>query len=188
MQKMNNFIVTLIGKSGSGKTTIANKLNKEYDCKVLASYTTRPPRNPDDTDHVYISEEEFDKLTDIVAFTNFNGYRYCATKDQVDNADIYVIDPYGLEQLKENYSGKKRIVSIYLDVPMDVCLDRMRTRGDDEDKCWERLRHDDKAFQGIKGHVDYVVNGVPNFTWMAVHQLIAKEIMKDTDFSTGKYS
>ena len=175
MSKLNNIIIALIGKSGCGKTTIADKLNREYDYNVLKSYTTRPPRNPDDTDHTYISEDEFDKLTDIVAFTNFNGYRYCATKDQVDAADIYVIDPYGLEQLKKNYSGQKKIVSIYVDVPMDICLDRMRTRGDSEDKCWERLRHDDETFRGIKGHVDYEVNGVPSFVWLEINKLIKKE-------------
>ena len=165
-------IIALIGKSGSGKTTITDTLSCDYGCKVLKSYTTRPRRHPNDDDHIYVSDEEFDKLTDIVAFTEFSGYRYCATQQQVDESDIYIIDPYGLEQLKSLYKGEKRIVSIYVDVPMEICLERMRNRCDSEELCWERLRHDEQAFRGIKNKVDYVVNGIPYGVCLDVNYLI----------------
>lgn len=173
---LDNYIFCLVGKSGSGKTTIANKLFDRYGYTQIASYTTRPPRSENDTDHTYVSSEEFDKLTDMVAFTTFNGHRYCATKEQVDNANLYVIDPFGLEQLKQLYNGHKQIVSIYIDVPMDICLDRMRRRKDSEDKIWERLRHDDSAFKGIFGKCDYVINGIPELAWFEVAAIIDKTV------------
>ena len=71
------------------------------------------------------------------------------TQEQVDNANLYVIDPFGVEQLKQLYAGHKKIICIYINVPMETCLDRMRRRGDNEDKIWERLRHDYDIFKGI---------------------------------------
>ena len=177
---LNDYIFCLIGKSGSGKTTIANKLFDKYRYTQIASYTTREPRNPNDTDHTYVSSQEFDKLTNMVAFTSFNGHRYCATKEQVDNANLYVIDPYGLEQLKQLYDGEKHIVSIYIDVPMDICLDRMRKRGDDEDKVWSRLRHDDDAFKGILDKCDFTINGNDEFAWYEVAKIINNVISTGT--------
>ena len=41
---MNNSIILLVGKSGSGKTTIAKYLKKLYGWQDIDSYTTRPPR------------------------------------------------------------------------------------------------------------------------------------------------
>lgn len=165
---LNDYIFCIIGKSGCGKTTIANKLFDKYGYTQIASYTTRPPRTEHDTDHTYVSSNEFDKLTDMVAFTTFNGFRYCATKEQIDNANLYVIDPFGLEQLKQLYNGHKQIISIYIDVPMEICLDRMRRRGDDEDKIWSRLRHDDEAFKGMLGKCDYAINGIQESAWYEV--------------------
>ena len=175
MGKLNDMIICLIGKSGSGKTTIAEKLNREYGYVILDSYTTRQKRSEDETGHVFITEEEYKLLPNKVATNYFNGSYYCATEEQIESSDIYIVDPPGLKQLKEFYNGKKKIVSIYISVPMDVCLDRMRRRGDSEDNCWERLRNDDTVFRGCKGDCDYVINGIPETTWFEVNQLIRKE-------------
>ena len=171
MSKLDNIIVCILGKSGSGKTTIVEKLNKEYGYEILDSYTTRKPRYNGETGHTFIDDMTFASLPDKVAYNNFNGNYYCATKQQVDESDLYVIDVPGLKQLKELYHGKE-IISIYIDVPMETCLERMRRRGDSEDKCWDRLRHDDGSFQGVRGEVDYVLNGIPNDTWFQTAAII----------------
>ena len=170
---LNDYIFCLIGKSGSGKTTIADKLLEMYGYTQIVSYTTRPPRTEYDTDHIFISKEEYDALTDKVAFTYFQDNYYCATKKQVDNNDLYVIDPFGLQQLKQLYDGEKQIVSIYIDVPMDICLERMRKRGDNEDKIWERLRHDEAVFKEIAHKCDYVIDGIPEKAWIDIAVIIA---------------
>lgn len=180
---LDNYIFCLLGKSGSGKTTIAEKLFDKYGYTQIASYTTRPPRTNHDTDHVFVSQEEYDSLKNKVAFTRFNNYYYCATQEQVDKANLYVIDPFGLEQLKRLYAGKKKIISIYVDVPMETCLDRMRRRGDNEDKIWERLRHDDDIFKGILGKCDYAINGISESSWHEVAAIIDIVASKMEDFN-----
>ena len=48
---MNNKpLILLVGKSGSGKTTIAEYLEKHYGMKMLRSYTTRPMRKPNENE------------------------------------------------------------------------------------------------------------------------------------------
>lgn len=175
MGKLNDMIICILGKSGCGKTTIAEKLYDEYGYVMLNSYTTRQKRSKDEIGHIFITEEEYQSLPNKVATNYFNGSHYCATEEQIENSDIYVVDPPGLKQLKELYQGKKKIVSIFIDVPMDVCLYRMRKRGDEEDKCWERLRNDDSVFRGCKGDCNYVLNGIPENTWFEVNQLIRRE-------------
>ena len=60
---MNN-IYLIVGCSGSGKTTIVNSLENKYGLKSIQSYTTRPKRSDDETGHIFISDEEYDKLED----------------------------------------------------------------------------------------------------------------------------
>lgn len=151
---MNN-ICLLVGESGSGKTTIASILENDYDYKQLMSYTTRPPRCDGEVGHVFVSDEEFDKLTDMVGYTEFNGYRYCATAQQVEENDIYVIDPAGVDYFKHAYRGDKNVVVIYISVDRGERFVRMINRGDPAEKVYERLLNDDEAFANVEA--DYTI-------------------------------
>ena len=50
--------------------------------------------------NVYASDEpEVVKLNctnEAGDYTYFDNHHYCATKEQVDNSDLYIIDPYGI--------------------------------------------------------------------------------------------
>ena len=107
-------IYCIVGPSGSGKTTIAKRLELDYGLKSVASYTTRPPRYPDEEGHIFVNNEVFDGLEELCAFTEYNGYRYGVTPNMIDENDIYVIDPYGLRTLLDYYNGEKGIKSIRL--------------------------------------------------------------------------
>ena len=174
MRKCKN-LYCIVGESGSGKTTLVDKLSEMFGYKVLRSYTTRAPRHEGDTDHTFISFEEYGNLQNKVATAEFNGAFYCATAEQVEEADLYVIDMHGVKELKEKYKGDKEIVVIYINTPLDVRLDRMLKRGDG-DKAWERLKHDYEAFRGVRGIADYTINGIPSYCWFnAGHIIEVKE-------------
>jgi thymidylate synthase (FAD) len=123
-----NKIILICGRSGSGKTTISDMLEKKYNLKVIPSYTTRPRRYEDEQGHIFISESKFDKLTDLVAYAKIGDYRYAATTEQVDTHSIYVIDPSGIETFKNNYKGNKEIVTILIDTNIGTAYERMVDR------------------------------------------------------------
>lgn len=155
-------IILLVGESGCGKSTIAAKL-EAYGLKSIKSYTTRSVRENDRKDadtHTFISDEEFDKLSDIVGYTEFNGYRYCATAEQVDNADIWVIDPKGVEYFRQTYKGTKKPIVVYIDVPEEERAIRMGHRGDNLGQISDRLAHDREAFKTARDMADFVICNV----------------------------
>lgn len=149
-------IYLIVGKSGSGKTTIASMLEKQHGFKQLQSYTTRPPRFQNETGHVFVSDDEFDKLQNIVAFTEFDGYRYCAAKAQTDSADLYIIDPDGVDYFLSHYDGEKGVAVLYVKAPYNERKLRMYARGDNKLRVAKRLAHDEKAFNEALYHVVFV--------------------------------
>lgn len=123
-----NCICLIIGQSGSGKTTIVEQLETKYKLSSVKSYTTRKPRFKGETGHIFVSGENFDKLTDIIAYTEFAGNRYCATAEQVENNDLYVIDPKGIEFFLKAYKGNKIPKIIYIDSDISTRYERMVQR------------------------------------------------------------
>ena len=153
-------IYLIVGCSGSGKTAITEKLEELYNLKSIQSYTTRPPRYNGETGHTFISNKEFDKLTDICAYTEFAGNRYCATAEQVENNDLYVIDPNGVDYFIKSYKGKKTPKIIFIDSDLTTRYDRMVKRTEDKGDAF--LTAVDKALNRIKNDVvefyDYIHN------------------------------
>lgn len=149
-------MILLVGKSGSGKTTIAKNL-EHYGLKQVQSYTTRKPRYDGEDGHTFITMEEYMKLPDKVATTYFDGNYYCATQQQCEDADIYVIDPHGIESFKRNYHGRKKWITVYLDVNPFTRFSRMVKRGDSIFAALKRLRHDHRAFKHFKKCPDIVI-------------------------------
>lgn len=149
-------IVLLVGESGSGKTTIADYCCSTYGYKSLQSYTTRPKRSEDETGHTFITEKEFGELKDLVAFTEYNGYLYCATSQQVEENDIYVIDVEGIRKFLSSYKGKKKPYIIYLKTSKSVRKERMRERGDSEEAITQRIKFDESAFANVEDYADFI--------------------------------
>lgn len=166
-------IYLIVGASGSGKTAITEKLEELYHLKSIQSYTTRPPRYDGETGHTFVSNEEFDELTDYVAYTEFAGNRYCATSEQVENNDLYVIDPNGVKFFMKSYTGKKTPKIIYINSDLNVRYERMVKRaeenGDDfitaVDKALGRIKTDVVEFYDFthnNAHVDFTASNNKN--------------------------
>lgn len=133
----------LIGRSASGKTTIANMLEEKYGYKSVSSYTTRPQRYDGEVGHIFIDDSTFDQLGELAGFVEYNGYRYGTTMQQVDEADIYVIDPIGAEYLLDKYTDRP-ICIIYFDASIPTRIHRMIYRGDTDRVIVRRLLQDEE--------------------------------------------
>lgn len=140
----NKPLFLFIGKSASGKTTIANLLEEREGMKQVQSYTTRPPRFKGETGHRFIEDEKCYELKDIVASTLYNGYWYCATLEQINEADIYVIDVTGAKELLYNHEKINRNIHIiYFDVNVYERINRMVNRGGTDTQIVSRLLSDE---------------------------------------------
>lgn len=140
---MNDALFLFVGKSASGKTTIANLLEEKYECKQVQSYTTRSPRYEGETGHIFVSKEEFDNLGELAAYTLYNGNEYGTTFKQLEECDIYVIDVPGVETLLQKEIDRP-IVIIYFNATTHTRINRMLERGDCDTQIVARLLQDEK--------------------------------------------
>lgn len=145
----------IVGPSGCGKTTIVNELIKR-GYKAPDSYTTRPPRYDGEKGHTFISQEEFNNLKDLVAYTHFDGNDYGVTKEMLNDCDIYIVDPAGVESLIKNNYTKFEVIGLYANAK--VCYDRMKARGDSEQQIYNRLTNDYKMFKDFKKMCNYIID------------------------------
>lgn len=164
---MNKIIFLIIAPSGAGKTTIESILKRKYGLKSIQSYTTRQPRYEGEPGHIFVSEEEFDRLENKIAYTEFCNFRYCAIAKQVEECDLYVIDPQGVEYFRQHYKGDKQIRTIYINTKLSTRYERMLQREKDNgtphipavEKALERISNDTIEFY------DYIHKKViPDFT------------------------
>lgn len=147
-------LILIVGESGGGKTTLAQLL-EERGLHSIQSYTTRPPRYPNETGHTFVTDEEFDKLTDLAAYTKYCGYRYAATAQQVEDNQVYVLNPEGIKYFNKNYHGNKTPIIVYVTASEKTREKRMLSRGDDANSVLTRLWNDGEAFEEIKKHSLY---------------------------------
>lgn len=151
-------IYCVVGPSGSGKTTLANALTEKYGYKVIESYTTRPPRYDGEKGHIFVSPEEFAALGDKYAYNVYDGYEYGITADLIKKNDLYVVEPSGVEDLLKRYRGEKGVKVLALTPGPEVLVERMRNRGDSDEKIIHRLAIDAETFKNLDSISDVTWN------------------------------
>lgn len=133
-----------VGKSASGKTTIADMLEQTHGLVQVQSYCTRPPRYEGEVGHRFVSKEEFDKLGDLAAYTFYHGHEYGTTFKQLEESSIYVIDVPGIEVLLKKLQNNTRPIRIiYFDAAVSTRIDRMIDRDSSDNFIVSRLYNDD---------------------------------------------
>lgn len=130
MLRYSKRMLLIVGKSCTGKDTFADKYCSITGCSKVISYTTRPPRNDTESTHIFLSPEEAktSSYEDKVAFTTIDNYEYFATKQQIDNNQVYIIDPPGMIQLFHHCPDTKFYV-LYLYANEDDRAGKARERG-----------------------------------------------------------
>ena len=127
-------LLTITGKSATGKTTLEADLAHEFGFSKAVSHTTRPPRvgEVEGQAYYFVSAEEFTtrwERGEFVETNTFNGNGYAVSVKELDTLAekgtpvVLVVDPNGHEQIVEwieqNPAQGWRHISLYLviDIP-----------------------------------------------------------------------
>ena len=96
-------LLCILGESSSGKDSLTNKLCETMGYSAICSYTTRPRRDGEGETHVFVDDSVYEEMFTegkIAAYTEISGFKYWTTVEQLYENDCYIIDPYGVEVLK----------------------------------------------------------------------------------------
>lgn len=149
---MRQILITVAGRNSAGKSLIVKKVAEALGLNVVKSYATRKPRPEElekgleNCDHIFVSDEEYDKLENITAETEINGARYCTTQEILDNSDIYVIDPKGIKDLKERCGSRYKLLQFYIYADADKRAARFVARGESKAKFESREQSEGEQF------------------------------------------
>lgn len=103
--------IVIVGKTGTGARTLADALEKADGLKVLKSCTTRKPRSKDDMERYhFLTEKQADDVAVKHLYTEIGGTRYFCYPEEIEKADILVVDPDGVMDVTAMYPDE----SIYL--------------------------------------------------------------------------
>ena len=155
--KINNYNlnkIILIGPGASGKDYLRKKFEKK-GWKYGITYTTRPIRRTEDvgSDYQYIGVNEFEKLAEsgyFLEWCEFNGWYYGTPKHVWESANIFLMTPGGVKQIKEKV-GLDDVFVLYLNPSEDVRFQRLAERKD-ADQPERRIQADRDDF---KDFIDY---------------------------------
>ena len=149
--------IMIVGRSGSGKDTVASYLTNKYGLKQLCSTTTRPRRYPGEDTHIFVSEDEANTMTDRVAETVISGYQYFATRQQLEECDVYVIDPAGLKYMIEK-APDIPICIAYIDANEETRMKRALNRAADpvkeKDVFFKRQESENEQFSNFENNMN----------------------------------
>ena len=171
-------VFCIIGRTASGKSTIVNAVAKDFNLKILKSYTTRARRQNeigDNCDHTFINADDVDKYrNDMVAYTERAGYCSFATKEQLMSSDIYIINPSGFSDLIESTKNipDLRLVDIWIDCDSDKLIARSKSRSN-SDNWKENYDKEEAEFARSYLNIDY------NESWHVDNNRYISEAIND---------
>ena len=159
-------IYILLGRTASGKDTIASKL-AEKGLKRVVTYTTRPPRKgeKEGENYHFITNDDFERLISSGFFVEWRSYDtvdglwyYGSSVDSYDTDEdrIIILNPDGFHQIKKILEPEK-VKSIYVYSNIETIKNRLKKRGDKKEEAERRIEHDLIDFKGLENEVDKIV-------------------------------
>lgn len=148
-------IVCLIGRSGSGKSTVAEQLTRCGFSK-LNSWTSRERRPGDEreTGIIFSTKEEMQSLYEkgfFLEMKEYQGNLYGTENIDINTDKNYVktIEKQGYIEIKEQmrHMNGPAVISIYLDISRETSIDRCSSRqGGLSEYITNRVEKDDRIY------------------------------------------
>ena len=160
-----HIIILVVGRTGSGKSSLIKKLCERTGLKALCSYTTRPRRSESDNDHIFVDGEEYLRAKEhgeIAIDGEIAGNYYYSTIEQLYEADLYTINPEALDRLLTLNLPNIRFVTVYISCPDKIREERAMRRGDDRHKFRVRDFSERQEFRKFVSEEkwDYAINNL----------------------------
>lgn len=159
MKNKEHVLLCVLGRTGSGKDSVTNKLCDRTGLKAITSYTTRPRRENEGETHIFTTEEVYEQMQAegvVAAYTNIAGYYYWTTIDQLYDNDIYIIDYRGVQTLRELNLPGIRFVTVFINAPDKVREERaLNQRKDDKVKFRTRNFAEREQFREMLKNADF---------------------------------
>lgn len=141
-----NKVYVLVGKSGSGKTSIV-KMLKEYGIYEHISTTTRKPRTGEahGEDYYFVSKEEFEEM-DMLEFVEYSGNLYGITESEFERMyakhpiSVIVTELNGVAQIKQAFPEAVEV--IFIECGPLKRHNNMISRGDNTESSMKRIKND----------------------------------------------
>jgi len=155
-------IVCLMGKSGCGKSSIENRLEK-LGYNRIVSYTTRNIREGEQNDREYhfVSKDQFKHLIEkdiLMEYAEYAGNYYGAPRPIGSINNVIVVESDGFRSIKQIYG--KQAIGVYIDVSNEIAEKRRNKRSKlDKTDTDKRKSDDEKKFSKIKDEADIVIDG-----------------------------
>lgn len=159
-------MICLIGKTASGKDTIAKELVNKYGYKRIVTYTTRPIRDgeKEGVNYYYISKDEFLRMIDNDDFAEWKKYKtvdgdwyYGVALKDLDQSkkSILIVTPDGYKDIIDTLGYRPK--SIYIYANSETIIKRLSQRGDSREEALRRIHSDNKDFKDVALLVDKIV-------------------------------
>lgn len=174
MENKEHVLFCIMAESAAGKDSLINMICEKNNFSQLISFTTRPRRENEGNTHIFVDNNTFAEMkenNEIAAYTNINSNHYWSTIDQLYTTDFYAIDPIGVKSLRALNLPNLRLVTVYINVPDDIRMERARSRGDDMNVYRSRSLSERGQFRDMKKNmdVDYVV---PNLDFAKAYSVL----------------
>ena len=154
-------VICLIGKSGSGKDTIVQKLHVDLKIPIAISFTSRPMRSGEIQDLTYhfVSDSYFEdnkekfieqRLYKVINQDGTKGiWRYGLTEESFEEGtNLVIVDVNGYKALRK-FFRRENVLPFFIHCSDATRLNRILLRGDGSNKLevMRRFEADEKDFK-----------------------------------------